>query len=126
MIAGRMRHRNTGRDSSPRRKGSHQCQLPRLKHRHQIIENGIGVGMARVGERYQKDEYHMPELLYAEEIMRISLDTINEASKGGDFTGVTSDAQERLLELSRSWVGTLSSCVTRLFRYDEERKKTQE
>jgi methanogenic corrinoid protein MtbC1 len=88
-----------------------------------IIEDGIGVGMTRIGEKYQADEYHLPELLYAEEVMRISLDALNNAAESTDAIGVTDEAEARLVELSRSWVGQLSSCVTRLFRYDEERKK---
>lgn len=91
-----------------------------------IIENGIGIGMTKVGEKYKNDEYHMPELLYAEEVMRICLDSINKASDASELVGVTAEAENKLLEMSRSWVGTLSSCVTRLFRYDEERKKAQE
>jgi hypothetical protein len=88
-----------------------------------IIEDGIGVGMTRIGEKYQADKYHLPELLYAEEVMRISLDALNNAAESTDAIGVTDEAEARLVELSRSWVGQLSSCVTRLFRYDEERKK---
>ena len=89
-----------------------------------IIEDGIGAGMTQVGEKYQADEYHLPELLYAEEVMRISLEAINESAKSNETSGVTEDAEAHLMELSRSWVGQLSSCVTRLFRYDDERKKS--
>ena len=88
-----------------------------------IIEDGISSGMTQVGEKYQADEYHLPELLYAEEVMRISLEAITDATQGTDTSGVTDEAEARLMELSRSWVGQLSSCVTRLFRYDDERKK---
>ncbi len=91
-----------------------------------IIEDGIGDGMCRVGEKFQADEYHLPELLYAEEVMRISLEAVNQAAESADATGVTDEAEARLVELSRSWVGQLSSCVTRLFRYDDERKKASE
>ena len=90
-----------------------------------IIEDGIGAGMSQVGEKYQADEYHLPELLYAEEVMRISLEAINDAAQDTDTAGVTEEAEARLMELSRSWVGQLSSCVTRLFRYDDERKKNK-
>ncbi len=89
-----------------------------------IIEDGIGAGMTQVGEKYQADEYHLPELLYAEEVMRISLEAIHEAAESSETAGVTEDAEAHLMELSRSWVGQLSSCVTRLFRYDDERNKS--
>ena len=89
-----------------------------------IIDDGIGAGMAQVGEKYQADEYHLPELLYAEEVMRISLEAINEAAESSETAGVTEEAEAHLMELSRSWVGQLSSCVTRLFRYDDERNKS--
>ena len=89
-----------------------------------IIDDGIGAGMTQVGEKYQADEYHLPELLYAEEVMRISLETINEAAESSETAGVTDEAEAHLMELSRSWVGQLSSCVTRLFRYDDERNKS--
>lgn len=88
-----------------------------------IIEMGISAGMTRVGLRYQADEFHMPELLYAEEVMRQCLQALDDAAEETQSSGVTKEAEARLLELSRSWVGNLSSCVTRLFRYDEERRK---
>ncbi len=90
-----------------------------------IIEEGIDRGMTLVGERYQSGAYHMPELLYAEEVMRISLTELNPPDAANDTLHLTSEAQKRLEELSRSWIGPLSSCVTRLFRYDEERKKAR-
>jgi methanogenic corrinoid protein MtbC1 len=88
-----------------------------------LIEEGISAGMLQVGEKYRADEYHLPELLYAEEVARRSLQAINRAAERAETSGVTREAEERLMELSRSWVGELSSCVTRLFRYDEERKR---
>jgi methanogenic corrinoid protein MtbC1 len=88
-----------------------------------IIEEGVAKGMTDVGERYQSGEYHMPELLYAEEVMRKCLAELNPRGSPDEALHLTKDAQQRLEELSRSWIGPLSSCVTRLFRYDEERKR---
>jgi dimethylamine corrinoid protein len=88
-----------------------------------IVEQGVASGMEEVGRRYEADEFHLPELLMAEETMRACMAAITEATAGSDVENEIAAAQERLLELSRTWVGQLSSCVTRLFRYAEERKK---
>jgi methanogenic corrinoid protein MtbC1 len=79
----------------------------------EIIDYGIARGVERVGEKYQRQEMFLPELLMAEACMRRGLETIEEFvdEEGEALVGA---ARRRLAERAASWMPALSSCVTRL------------
>jgi methanogenic corrinoid protein MtbC1 len=89
----------------------------------EIIEQGINPGMQEVSTQYEADEYHLPELLMAEEALGKSIRIIETHTPNAQLEEQVQSVQRRLEELSKLWVDQLSSCVTRLFRYDEERKR---
>ena len=79
----------------------------------EIVDEGIARGMEGIGESYQRQEAHLPELLMAEECMRSGLDVIDEF-EGQDTTLLADSALQRLSEQAASWMPALSACVTRL------------
>lgn len=78
-----------------------------------VIDRGIVPGMEAVGERYQREEVFLPDLLMAEQCIKGGLAAI-EAHAGEDSSSVVEAAQRRLAERAASWMPALSSCVTRL------------
>jgi len=48
----------------------------------EIIENGLRVGLDRVGEKYENGEYFLSELLFASTLMKESLETLAPAMIG--------------------------------------------
>ena len=79
----------------------------------EIVDEGIARGMEGIGECYQRQEVHLPELLMAEECMCSGLEVIEEYG-GQDGTRLADAARQRLSERAASWMPALSSCVTRL------------
>lgn len=79
----------------------------------EIIDDGIAKGMEGVGDRYQRQEVFLPELLMAELCMRSGLGMI-EAFGGEEGASLVGAAGQRLAERAASWMPALSSCVTRL------------
>lgn len=78
-----------------------------------IIDQGIAQGMEVVGQRYQREEVFLPELLMAEQCMRCGL-AVMEDYASEDGATVAAAARQRLAERAASWMPALSSCVTRL------------
>lgn len=79
----------------------------------EIIDDGIAKGMEGIGDKYQRQEVHLPELLMAEQCMRSGLGVI-EGFGGEQGAQVADAARQRLAERAASWMPALSSCVTRL------------
>ena len=79
----------------------------------EIIDHGIVRGMEQVGEKYQRQEMFLPELLMAEQCIRSGLAAI-AAFADPENKALVEAAQQRLAERAASWVPALSSCVTRL------------
>ena len=79
----------------------------------EIVDGGLVKGMEAVGELYQRQEVHLPELLMAEQCMRSGFDVI-ETGAGEEDAPLVDAARQRLAEQAASWVPALSSCVTRL------------
>jgi len=90
----------------------------------EIIDDGIAKGMEGVGEKYQRQEMHLPELLMAEQCMRSGLKVI-EAFGGGEGTQLADAARQRLAERAASWMPALSSCVTRLLHSSDSFLKVE-
>lgn len=78
-----------------------------------IVDQGLAAGMELVGERYQRQEVFLPELLMAEQCIRDGLAAI-ERFAGTENRPLLEAAQQRLAERASSWIPALSSCVTRL------------
>lgn len=92
----------------------------------EIIDGGIVKGMEGVGEKYQREEMFLPELLMAEQCMRSGLAAI-EAFAGEEGALLVDEARQRLAERAASWMPALSSCVTRLLHSsDSFLKKTND
>lgn len=89
----------------------------------EIIDDGIAKGMEGVGEQYQRQEMHLPELLMAEQCMRSGLEVI-EGFSGEEGTQLADAARQRLAERAASWMPALSSCVTRLLHSSDSFLKT--
>lgn len=79
----------------------------------EIVDGGIVKGMEAVGDLYQRQEVHLPELLMAEQCMRNGFAVIEANTSEEDAPHVEA-ARQRLAEQAASWVPALSSCVTRL------------
>ncbi len=79
----------------------------------EIIDDGIAKGMEGVGDKYQRQEMHLPELLMAEQCMRSGL-VVMEGFCGEEGEQVADAARQRLAERAAAWMPALSSCVTRL------------
>lgn len=79
----------------------------------EIIDAGIARGMEKVGEKYQRQEMHLPELLMAEQCMRSGLEVI-QGFGGQEGRRLADAARQRLAERAAAWMPALSSCVTRL------------
>jgi methanogenic corrinoid protein MtbC1 len=79
----------------------------------EIIDYGIAKGMEAVGEKYQHQEMHLPELLMAEQCMRSGLEVI-QGFGGEEGQALAEAARQRLAERAAAWMPALSSCVTRL------------
>ncbi len=79
----------------------------------EIIDYGIARGMEGIGEKYQRQEVFLPELLMAEQCMRSGLALI-ESFAGEPGSPLVQAAHRRLAERAASWMPALSSCVTRL------------
>lgn len=77
------------------------------------IMEGLAMGMEAVGEDYKRQKVFLPELLVAEQCLRMGLGEI-EKFVGDDGLRAVEDARERLAERAASWLPALSSCVTRL------------
>jgi len=90
----------------------------------EIIDDGIARGMEGVGEKYQRQEMHLPELLMAEQCMRSGLGVI-EAFGGGEGERVADAARRRLAERAAAWMPALSSCVTRLLHSSDSFLKVE-
>jgi cobalamin-dependent methionine synthase I len=91
----------------------------------EIIDDGIARGMEGIGEAYQRQEIHLPELLMAEQCMRSGLEVIE--AHGGQADAFLADAaRQRLAERAASWMPALSSCVTRLLHSSDSFLKTTE
>jgi methanogenic corrinoid protein MtbC1 len=88
-----------------------------------IIDDGIARGMEGIGEQYQRQEMHLPELLMAEQCMRSGLEVI-EGFGGEEGTQLADAARQRLAERAASWMPALSSCVTRLLHSSASFLKT--
>ena len=89
----------------------------------EIIDDGIARGMEGIGEQYQRQEMHLPELLMAEQCMRSGLEVI-EGFGGEEGTQLAYAARQRLAERAASWMPALSSCVTRLLHSSASFLKT--
>jgi len=79
----------------------------------EIVDGGIAGGMEAVGERYQRDQMFLPELLMAEQCMRSGLAAL-QAQAGAEGEAIASAARRQLAERAASWMPALSSCVNRL------------
>lgn len=79
----------------------------------EIVDAGIARGMEGVGEKYQRQEMHLPELLMAEQCMRNGLEMIQEFG-GEEGQQLADSARQQLAERAAAWMPALSSCVTRL------------
>jgi methanogenic corrinoid protein MtbC1 len=90
----------------------------------EIIDRGIAQGMEWVGERYQREEIFLPELLMAEQCMRSGL-TMIATYAGPEGESLVDAAQERLAQRAASWMPALSSCVTRLLHSSDSFLGTQ-
>jgi methanogenic corrinoid protein MtbC1 len=88
-----------------------------------IVDKGIAAGMEVVGERYQREEVFLPELLMAEQCMRSGLGAMEDYA-GEDGATVAASAHQRLAERAASWMPALSSCVTRLLHSSDSFLKT--
>ncbi len=91
----------------------------------EIVDEGIARGMEGIGQRYQRQEAHLPELLMAEECMRSGLEVIEEYG-GQDGTRLADAARQRLSERAASWMPALSSCVTRLLHSSDSFLRTKD
>ena len=89
----------------------------------EIIDDGIARGMEGIGEQYQRQEMHLPELLMAEQCMRSGLEVI-EGFGGEEGAQLAYAARQRLAERAASWMPALSSCVTRLLHSSASFLKT--
>jgi len=89
----------------------------------EIIDDGIARGMEGIGEQYQRQEMHLPELLMAEQCMRSGLEVI-EGFAGEEGAQLADAARQRLAERAASWMPALSSCVTRLLHSSASFLKT--
>jgi methanogenic corrinoid protein MtbC1 len=91
----------------------------------EIVDEGIAPGMEGIGEKYLRQEAHLPELLMAEQCMRSGLDVIEEV-EGQAGTDLADIARQRLSERAASWMPALSSCVTRLLHSSDSFITTKE
>ena len=89
----------------------------------EIIDGGIARGMEGIGEQYQRQEMHLPELLMAEQCMRSGLEVI-EGFGGEEGAQLAYAARQSLAERAASWMPALSSCVTRLLHSSASFLKT--
>jgi methanogenic corrinoid protein MtbC1 len=90
----------------------------------EIIDHGIAEGIEWVGDRYQREEIFLPELLMAEQCMRSGLAAI-EMYAGPEGESLVDAAQQRLAQRAASWMPALSSCVTRLLHSSDSFLRTQ-
>jgi methanogenic corrinoid protein MtbC1 len=89
----------------------------------EIVDDGIVRGMEGIGESYQRQEVHLPELLMAEQCIRSGLDVIEEF-ESQDGARLADAARRRLSVRAASWMPALSSCVTRLLHSSDSFLRT--
>lgn len=77
------------------------------------VMEGMAMGMESVGEDYKRQKVFLPELLVAEQCLRMGLGEI-ENFVGDEGLHAVEEARQRLAERAASWLPALSSCVTRL------------
>lgn len=77
------------------------------------VMEGLAMGMEAVGEDYKRQKVFLPELLVAEQCLRLGLSEV-ETFVGRDGSVTVEEARRRLAERAASWLPALSSCVTRL------------
>lgn len=77
------------------------------------VMEGLAMGMEAVGEDYKRQKVFLPELLVAEQCLRLGLSEV-ETFVGPDGLVAVEQARQQLAERAASWLPALSSCVTRL------------
>ncbi len=78
-----------------------------------IIKDGMGEGMAVVGDRFEKGEYYLADLILAGEVMKEGMeileDKIDRAESGGKGTVILATVKGDIHDIGKNIVGVMLS-----------------
>ena len=78
-----------------------------------IIKDGMGEGMAVVGDRFEKGEYYLADLILAGEVMKEGMkileDKIDRAESGGKGTVILAAVKGDIHDIGKNIVGVMLS-----------------